>query len=397
MVNDRWKMFLSHLSLQNFRNYTKSQFTFNRGTTVIVGPNTAGKSNLIEAIYLLSSGKSFRTETNIQMIRFGEEIGRVKGAITSSSQPSPSMGEGGGEGAKVEHELEVVLTIGQVAGVKAPFAKYLVNGVPKRRVDFMENFHALLFAPSHLDIIVGSPSLRRNFLDEVLESVDREYRLASIAYEKALRQRNALLHLVRETGRRDPKRLEYWDNLLIQNGQLITVKREAFLEFINQQKKELIDFVVEYDRSTISEARLTQYKDAEEATGVTLVGPHRDDFIVLMDSSVHPSPHGGRGQGEGAKKGEEYKEFRYYGSRGQQRLVVLQLKLLQLQFMEEKLGVRPVLLLDDIFSELDDSHIQHVMEIIGQQQTIITTTHREFIDQRKLKDMHVIELEGNGD
>lgn len=352
-------MYLQSLSLQNFRNYTKSVFDFNKGTTVIIGPNTSGKSNLIEALFLLSSGKSFRAENDLQMIRFGQQIARAKGKVQNFQSD--------------EAILEVVIATSEVSSTSSFHKRFLVNNVSKRRVAFMEHFHALLFIPSHLDIIVGSPSLRRNFLDEVLESVDREYRLAAIAYEKALRQRNALLHLVKETGRRDPKRFEYWDSLLIQNGQIMTTKREAFLAFINNQKKELIGFSVAYDPSTISEARLAQYRSAEEGSGVTLVGPHRDDFAVYLDS-------------------KKEKDARSFGSRGQQRLVVLQLKLLQLQFMEEKLGIRPILLLDDIFSELDDNHIHHVMEIVGKQQTIITTTHEEFLNKNELKNLEVIEL-----
>lgn len=370
-------MYLQHLSLQNFRSYIKSTFTFSKGTTVIVGPNTSGKSNLIEALFLLSSGKSFRAEKSLEMIQLGKDIARVKGNVSQN-----------------DSNLEVVLTGGYVSDVKAPFAKYLVNGISKRRVDFMDNFHAFLFAPSHLDIVTGSPALRRNFLDEALEPVDREYRLSAIAYEKALRQRNALLHLVKETGRRDPKRFEYWDSLLIQNGQIMTTKREAFLAFINNQNKELIRFSVAYDPSTISEARLEQYRSAEEASGVTLVGPHRDDFVVYLDNFKGSPSRSPSGHLEGVGKRRLLPgEVRSFGSRGQQRLVVLQLKLLQLQFMEGKLGIRPVLLLDDIFSELDDSHIRHVMEIIGKQQTIITTTHKEFITHNRLKNMAVIELE----
>lgn len=350
-------MSITSLVLQNFRSYTQEVFQFSN-LTVIVGPNTAGKSNLIEALYLLSSGKSFRAEKDTQMVRFGQEMARVKGKIQDRDD---------------ETILEVVVAK-TASDTREAFSKrFLINNLPKRRVDFMERFHALLFVPSHLDIIVGSPSLRRNFFDEVLEAVDRDYRIASIHYEKALRQRNALLHTVRETGRRDAKVFEYWDDLLIQNGQVLTKKREEFLAYCNQHENTLIEFQVEYDKSIISEARLEQYKAGEEASGVTLVGPHRDDFVVYLDK-------------------EKEKAARSFGSRGQQRLVVLQLKLLQLQFMEERLGVRPVLLLDDIFSELDDNHIQHVLDVVGKQQTIMTTTHKEFITKTQLKDMQVVNL-----
>lgn len=338
-------MQITDLVLQNFRSYEQHHISFSN-VTAIVGPNTAGKSNIIESLYLLSSGKSFRAERDLQMIRFGEAIARVKGKILDS------------EGD--ETILEVVVAKQDRAGRESYLKRFLVNNLPKRRLDFTDHFQALLFVPSHLDIIVGSPSLRRNFFDEVLEPVSRDYRASMIAYEKALKQRNALLHDVKETGARDEKRFEYWDTLLIEHGQIITKHRDEFLSFVNESNKQLLPFVISYDHSKISEDRLRQYKYQEEASGVTLVGPHRDDFIVYLDT-------------------QKTQDARSFGSRGQQRLVVLELKLLQLLYMEKHLGKRPVLLLDDIFSELDDTHIETVMSIVEKQQTIITTTHKEFL------------------
>ncbi|MDP3941832.1 MAG: DNA replication and repair protein RecF [bacterium] len=381
-------MFLTHLSLQNFRSYTKSSFDFTDNTTVIIGPNTAGKSNLMEAIFLLASGKSFRAEKKEMMIKFGKEMARVKGKIVSSSKPSPSEGEGGGEGAT----LEVMLTTGQVQGIKTPLTRYLVNDVPKRRVDFAGILSAVLFAPSDLEIIIDGPSLRREFLNQVLEQVSLEYRQAFVQYEKGLRQRNALLEIIRETGNpsqyrsgQGEQQLDYWSELLIRNGQILTKKRDEFLSFANDAKKELFQFRVEYDRSEISEKRLEQYAREEVAAASTLVGPHRDDFQVLMNSSSSPSPSRERAQGEGA-------DIRFFGSRGQQRLAILQLKLMQIDYIEKMRGERPLLLLDDIFSELDEGHIQHVLGIVDKQQTVLTTTHREFLSQRSLRDMAVVEL-----
>ncbi|MBI2420960.1 MAG: hypothetical protein HYV38_02665, partial [Candidatus Levybacteria bacterium] len=146
------------------------------------------------------------------------------------------------------------------------------------------------------------------------------------------------------------------------------------------------------DHSKISEERLLEYKEAEEGSGVTLVGPHRDDFFVLFEerpplakASTDDKSLADRSDGQG-------RNLKSFGSRGQQRLAILQLKILQLDFIEESLGERPLLLLDDIFSELDSSHIDLVMENINRQQTIITTTHKEFVEKR-LKNLEVIELE----
>lgn len=344
---------LLSISLQNFRSYESKEFSFEE-TTLIVGPNTSGKTNLIEAVYLLSSGKSFRTEKDIQMIKFDKEIGRVRGVVEGN-------------------ELEIIITNGLFNG-KSQYKKFLVNGVAKRRVDFASNFTAVLFSPQDLDIIVDSPSLRRNFLDEVLEQADRGYRTALISYTKALRQRNALLERTRENGVRNEKQFEYWDNLVIENGQIITLKREEFINFANSESKDVFDFIINYDKSVISKDRLLQYKNEEIASAVTLVGPHRDDFSVLMFNNIKNTVH----------------DVKYFGSRGQQRLAILQLKMLELLFIEKELGKRPTLILDDIFSELDAAHINLIFEQIGKQQIIITTTHQEFVPKKLLNKMKVL-------
>ena len=347
---------LKSIHLQNFRSYKKADFSFSKNSTLVVGPNTIGKSNLLEAIFLVSTGKSFRTEKDAQMLYFGKEIGRVKAQV-------------------LDLNLEVIVTNGNVSGVKSQYKKFLVNGVPKKRVDFAGNLVSVLFSPKDLEIIVDSPSLRRNFLDNVLEQVDRNYRVASIAFSKALRQRNALLELAKDTGVKNEKQFEYWDNLVIQNGQIITQKREEFIDFVNNCQKDIFDFILNYDKSIISAQRLDQYEKEERFAGVTLVGPHRDDFSILM------------------KGKNSANDVKYFGSRGQQRLAILQLKTLEILFIEKTVGKRPLLLLDDIFSELDSGHINLVLEKAGGQQTIITTTHKEFVSKSFLKNMEVIELE----
>jgi DNA replication and repair protein RecF len=348
-------MILTSISLQNFRNYSKKNFSFSENITLIIGPNTVGKSNLIEAIFFMARGGSFRTDKDEGLVQFGEEIARIKGKIEGK-------------------DLEVVIAQGGVNGHLRPFKKYIVNGVNKRKVDFIGNFFAVLFAPNDLEIIIGSPVKRRDFIDHILNETDREYRLATTFYEKGLRARNALLRRAKETGVRSEKEFAYWDHLLIIQGQKITKKREEFIEYIAGSKKEIINFEIFYDKSIISEDRLLQYKNAEVGSGVTLVGPHRDDFLVnLIDKS-------------------DMHDIKYFGSRGQQRLAVLQLKLLELIFIESETQNKPTLLLDDIFSELDEDHINLVLDMIGSQQTIMTTTHEEFIPKKLLKQVNVIEL-----
>jgi len=379
-------MNLTSLSLQNFRSYKKQTFDLDKETTLIVGPNTSGKSNLIEAIFLLSTGKSFRAEKDEQLIGFSEEIARVKGIVENVK--------------KEQTELEVVLTRGEVGGQQAQAKKFLVNGVARRRSDFVGNLPAVLFSPQDLDIIVESPSLRRRFLDNVLDQIDKNYRVSSTAYSKALRQRNALLEQVRELGIRDEKRFEYWNHLVIENGQKITEKRQEFLDYVNNSIKDIFDFVVFYDKSVISKARLEQYGEAEIQAGVTLVGPHRDDFWIRMNANgprIDSNKNSANAHDENfasslLKREPQLVDVRFFGSRGQQRLAILQLKILELLYFEEKLGKKPILLLDDIFSELDDEHINLILDMLGKQQTIITTAHQELIPAKVAKRMKIIEF-----
>ncbi len=363
-------MLLSSLVLQNFRSYTQQKFDFSPDVTVVIGPNTAGKTNLAEAIHLLATGKTFKGATDISLINFGKEIGRIKALILNDQGSMIDDKEN-----EEKMTLEVVLVSPQYNNGRFG-KKYLVNDVPKSRMKFLGFLPLVLFRPEELDIIIDGPSVRRNFLDEVLEQVDREYAASIGSYERAIRQRNALLYRAREEGYKNEKQFSYWDELVINHGQKITAKREEFISWMNTKDKDVMPCIITYDHSKISHERLEQYKDAEIAAGVTLVGPHRDDFYIEL---IQPE--------------RENRDVKVFGSRGQQRLVVLQLKLLQIQYMTEALGEKPLLVLDDIFSELDSGHIQLVLDKTVGQQVIITTTHKEFIPKEKYKEYSVIELE----
>lgn len=369
-------MFLKSLSLTNFRNYSKSDFKFTKDVSIIVGPNTAGKTNLAESIFYLSTGRSSKGEKDADVIRFGESIARFYGELADKTELSVVISKDLPAGRQESHAREIVRK------------KYLVNGVGKRRADFAGNLVCVLFSPEDLDIIIGGPNLRRKLLDNLLEQVDRDYRNAAVVYTKALRQRNALLDRTRESRIRQEKLFEYWDSLLIDNGSVITKKREEFVQFINNFPKEIFDFIVFYDKSIVSSARLLQYKQAEVEAGVTLVGPHRDDLSFSMFNNIRQTTH----------------DIKSFGSRGQQRLTILQMKIIELSFIEKIIGQKPILILDDIFSELDQDHIKLVLEEIHEQpvstrppvgrggQSIITTTHREFVDPKILRRADVIEL-----
>lgn len=352
-------MLISKLRLTDFRNFKKKELSFSPEITLIIGPNASGKTNILESLFFLATGKSFKAKIEEEMVNYDKDLARVKGRIKT-------------DGTTVD--LEGILTrgmvdIGAARPEKIARKRLLVNGVAKRLIDFAGNFKVTVFGPWDLDLVTESPSLRRKFLDTVLSQVDREYRRASLSYEKGLRQRNRLLFRIREEGI-SRGQLLFWDKLLVKNGDYISLKRQEFIDFanatgaLNKQK-----FTLEYDRSPISEARLEQYAEEEVAAATTLVGPHRDDFTF---------------------KKKEGRDLSRYGSRGEQRMGVLWLKLAELAFVEHKTGERPTLLLDDIFSELDDAHREVVMQTSNSQQTIITTADPHTI--KGLKKISKIQL-----
>lgn len=365
-------MKIQKLYLKNFRNFDEKLIQFSDTTTVIIGPNASGKTNILESIYLLSTGKSSKAGVEEEMITHQTEIGRVKGLFRRGTWKILEKHEKEEEVAeRDEMRLEVVLTRGEITvgddGKKENVAKksLKVNGVGKRLVDFAGTFKSVLFGPQDLYLVTESPSTRRNYLDSVLSQVDKEYRRATLSYSKALRNRNKLLLQIREEG--IPRsQLLFWDKLLIKNGDYIAGKRQEFIEFVNLVEP-LRDhsFSLEYDKSAISEARLKQYADEEVAAATTLVGPHRDDFIFMIDKSTHSA--------------EEARELDKYGSRGEQRFGVLWIKLAELAYIQKETEEKPTLLLDDIFSELDHEHRDIVGEIVEDQQTIITTADPHYV------------------
>jgi len=347
------------INLVNFRNFKKKTIDFSSELTIIVGPNASGKTNILEALFLLSTGKSFKAQIEEEMVNYGADIARVK--------------------SKTEMViLEAVVTrgfldVGNGNPEKIARKKLLLSGVPKRLIDFAGNFRVVMFGPWDLDLVTESPSLRRKFLDTTLSQADREYRRASLSYEKGLRQRNRLLFRIREEGL-SRNQLLFWNQLLIKNGDYISGKRGELIDFINSEKElNNTKFEISYDKSSISEGRLKEYADEEIAAGTTLVGPHRDDFAFRIQT---------------LKK--EKRDLATYGSRGEQRMGILWLKLRELAFIEEKTKEKPTLLLDDIFSELDQEHREVVLSVVDNQQTIITTADEHFI--KGFKKSYIITL-----
>lgn len=330
-------MIIKSLELTQMRVFKQKDVDFNKRATVLVGPNGSGKTNVLEAVYLLATGTSFRATKDEQLISNGDELTRVTGQTE-------------------QDKLEIVITRGKINGKRVPRKRYLINGVSKKKSNFVGKLKVVLFRPENIELVLGSPSVRRDYLDSVLEQVNWQYRRASLSYAKGLRQRNQVLKQIKE-GEAKRSQLTFWNKLLIKNGDFIHQKRADFISFVNRFL-ESENYQLVYDHSGISEARLVKYKDAEVGAGVTLVGPHRDDVIFEFKKPEFEKP----------------RDLSLYGSRGEQRLGVLNLKLAEIDFIVEKTSQKPVLILDDIFSELDESNRELVAKLISGQQTILTTT-----------------------
>lgn len=343
-------MFLKQLNLTNFRNFSTLQLNFDGRPTVLVGNNAVGKSNILEAVYLLSIAKSLRVETDEELIKDQENFLRVEGFLT-------------------EPETALLVLINRPTE-QVPFRKkVMVNGVSKRVIDFIGNLPAVIFYPSDINMVTGSPSLRRWHLDLALAQVDAEYKKVLTQYEHFLTARNRVLKRIREGhGRMDE--LDYWTQELVKHGQIISSKRQAFFEFVASLAKPLGNFKFEYVNSPITIDRLNETNGREIVAAATLIGPHRDDYVIMLDS----------------------RHLAHFGSRGEQRTATLAFKLAQLEYMAKILGKRPILLLDDVFSELDADHRAHVVEVVGKQQTIIATVELENIPQSFLASARIYPL-----
>ncbi len=394
-------MNIDQLILTDFRSYPAKKIRFSSSITVILGDNAAGKTNLLEAIFFLATGKSFRADKDTEMIAFGREMARIKGKINQlTNNPITQL-------TNEEIELEIMLTKGEVIGIKTPIKKYLVNGVGKKMLDFVGIVKTVLFWPEDLELVTDSPGRRRRYLDFVLLQTDREYRRSLLSYEKGVRQRNKVLEAIRDRNAHRHQLL-FWDQLLVKTGDYITRKREEYIHFVNNfqfggpvgvSNFQFPKYEIFYDRSVISEARLAEYSEEETAAAVTLVGPHRDDMEFRIQNSefrikAKDTSDGGRLslRSHDSSEVEESRSLSHFGSRGEQRLAILWLKMGELAFIEEITGEKPILLLDDIFSELDHEHRKIIFDVVSHQQTIMTTTDLHHIDHDKLKDIELIKL-----
>ncbi len=352
-------MFLKSLNLINFRNYAQLELNFDQRPTIFVGNNAAGKSNILEAIYLLSTTKSQRVDKEDELIKKGEEFAKIEGFFRPEDD-QPLAG----------NETELLIILNRITETVNFRKKTLVNGISKRTLDFIGNLPAVIFYPSDINMVTGSPSLRRWHLDLGLAQIDPEYKKSITTYEQFLTARNKVLKRIRE-GKGRVDELEYWTEELIKYGQVIFEKRKAFFEFINSLEKLLGDYRFEYIPSILTKDKLKETNGREVAAAATLIGPHRDDYSIQLAG----------------------RNLAHYGSRGEQRTATMAFKLAQLEYMASSLGKRPILLLDDVFSELDANHRAAVSEIAKLQQTIIATVELENIPQEFLDSARILKVE----
>lgn len=348
-------MFLKNLKLTNFRNFSRVDLDFGQ-TTLLIGNNAQGKSNLLESIYFLATSKSPRAEKDLQLVKEGEEFVRV-----------------GGEVGEKEESTALEIVMRKRENSERMEKRTRVNGVGRQVTDYIGNLIVVHFSPEDINLVNGPPALRRWHLDLTLAQVDRDYKNALNAYHGALSARNRLLKGIKE-GLSRLEELDFWTGELVKAGITIAQKRRDFFRFLNSQTTDdfLGEFRFFYQESLISSDRVREYLSREVAAAQSLIGPHRDDFIFKMGN----------------------RDLAFFGSRGEQRSATLVLKLSELKFLKEKKQTSPVLLLDDVFSEFDTFHRDQVILAISGQQIILSAVEGDQIPKKFLKSAQVVKVEG---
>lgn len=337
-------MFLKQIHLTNFRNFEKADFQFSPYLTLIIGENARGKTSLLEAVFSSVYGTGFRETREIELVRWEYDDNLIESVYKEQDQKTFFQ-------VRMQKSSETTVR-----------KTYYVNKTGKSSNQYRSmQTQAVLFAPEQIQIITGSPSRRRRYFDEVISAVDREYRKKLRYYENALRKRNKILERYEDELRLFDE-LRFWDNYLLEHGEYISKKRHSYIEYLNNHpsingKK----FSITYLQDLFSQKRLNEVKNREYRLRRTLIGPQKDDFIFNLYS---PSE----------------KNVSLYGSRSEQRMAVFWLKLNELSYFEEHTATKPLLLLDDIFSELDEHNRELVMAMIKEHQTIATTTEEEVKD-----------------
>lgn len=362
-------MFLHQLSLENFRNYTSCSLTFRRNLNIFFGSNAQGKTNLLEAILLLSVAKSHRTPHHRQLIYWDEKEARITGLLT-----------------RLGREWELSLKLSPKG--KTAF----INRLEQQRLsDFVGHLNVVIFAPEDVNLVKDGPGRRRRFLDMEMAQISPHYLYDLTCYYRLLQQRNKLLKS--EEAFRQSDLLDTWDEQLAQCGVKILQKRRQFIrnlqtwasslhrQFTDGREEMTLDYQmsIPIDEQQPQADAVAAYYDALTAgrqqdlrRGTSLLGPHRDDLRIYVNG----------------------KDVQLYGSQGQQRTAALSLKLAELELIRQEVGEYPLLLLDDVLSELDPQRQSDLIASIRPEvQTFITTTHLDGLAGVDMQDADVFYVE----
>ncbi len=345
-------MILEELNLVNFRNLQNQQtLKFSPGVNIFWGNNAQGKTNVLEAVYLLASAKSFRTRIDHELVTWGQEESRVTGKAGS-------------------FDIELSIT--------RQNKELLINKQPKKLTDIIGSFVAVLFTPNDVALVSGAPLERRRFLDQLLSYLDKSYLHQLVTFNRVVRSRNQLFYQIAQGRKVD---LEVWDEQLAKAASFIWQERLENIASLNKILKNLgdkllkadlkIDYPLPFGQETPEKIKskylelLQEVRADEVQKKQTLYGPHRDNFKLILETQE-------------ADKIVS-KDLGIYGSRGEQRSAALALKLAETQLLKEKRDLQPVLLLDEVLSELDDTHRQLLIRQVRSGQTFITTTSLESV------------------
>lgn len=343
-------MVIESLEGKDFRNYEKLSLTFGNHVNIFYGDNAQGKTNILEAIYLMGTTKSHRGSKDFEMLRFGEPEAHLRMRFIKK---------------EVSHQIDMHLRKSRGKGIA------IDGSVIRRSADMIGFTNMIFFSPEDLSLVKNAPGERRRFLDMELCQLDKTYLYAYSSYKKVLQQRNSILK--QAYYRKDLlDTLDIWDEQLLEHGTQIILKRREFLEELKETARKMHfqlsggreELEVIYQPSALAEEfgkRLAAARERDFSQCQTSVGPHKDDMILKI-----------AGQ-----------ELRRFGSQGQQRTAALALKLSEIALVKKKINDNPILLLDDVFSELDRSRQAHLLENINGIQTFVTCTGlEEFIEQR---------------
>ena len=343
-------MKVKKIELSNFRNYNSLELDLDPNTNILYGDNAQGKTNILEAMYLCSTTKSHRSSKDVELIRLEENEGHIKLYLEKKER---------------EHRIDIHLRRNKTKGIA-------IDGIPiKKASELFGLFNVIFFSPEDLNIIKNGPAERRRFIDIELCQLDKIYVYNLMNYNKILSQRNKLLKdLYLKPDLKDT--LDVWDLQLAEYGKKIIQRREKFIEDINKiirpihkkltNNKEILE--VHYQKNCEENdlyEKILENREKDMKYKTTSVGPHRDD-VLFFNGEMN---------------------IRTYGSQGQKRTVALSLKLAEIELVKELIHDTPVLLLDDVLSELDSGRQNHLLQSLNEIQTIITCTGLdEFIENR---------------